>query len=255
MVNNTFLNARELVCYEDCGTPLCANNIYGGISVWDGAVNTCPNPSSSLWSHGAPDFVSGNGNLQADAVFVDATSILGADDAAFTADDGFVLQLGSPGIDQGADVGEPADILGHALVGVPDMGAYEYCESCEPATGGGGAGGGAGASAAGGSSAGGSNVGGGAGGGGPLGGSGPALGSEEEGGGCGCRVVSSGRRRHGAGALGSVVAALAMAVRLRRPRRGAVTAPGHRSCVSHSMPRSAQNSLTSLAGARRSSSP
>jgi hypothetical protein len=214
IVNNTFFNARELVCYEDCGTPLCANNIYGGISVWDGTVATCPTPTFSLWSHGSPDFVPGNGNLQADATFVDLAAMLGADDSPFTADDGFALQAGSPGIDQGTDEGEAGDILGHALVGLPDMGAYEYCESCEPAGGAGGMGGsGTGGSGAGGSSAGGSSAGGSG-----TGGSGPGVNAEDEGG-CGCRLAMPGRRPLGSAALGAIAAALGLGARPRRARR------------------------------------
>lgn len=36
------------------------------------------------------------------------------------------LQAGSPCINAGVSVGLTADILGHAIVGAPDMGAYEY---------------------------------------------------------------------------------------------------------------------------------
>ena len=38
----------------------------------------------------------------------------------------YSLQTGSPAINAGVDVGLTTDILGHTIIGLPDIGAYEY---------------------------------------------------------------------------------------------------------------------------------
>jgi hypothetical protein len=84
-------------------------------------------PTYSLWAPSTYGYVSGNGtNLQADPKFVDPTNVLGADGLPFTADDGFNLQDGSPAIDHGTATTDTTDLLGHAIVGAPDIGAYEH---------------------------------------------------------------------------------------------------------------------------------
>jgi hypothetical protein len=52
-------------------------------------------------------------------------SIFGADGAAFTADDGFNILAGSPAVNNGTDFGQTRDVMGNAILGAPDIGAYE----------------------------------------------------------------------------------------------------------------------------------
>jgi hypothetical protein len=59
------------------------------------------------------------GNLDDDPMFVDPSNPAGPDGIYWTADDGYMLNTGSPAINAGVDVGLP--YLGSA----PDIGAYE----------------------------------------------------------------------------------------------------------------------------------
>ena len=75
------------------------------------------------------DGLSGEGNINADPLFVDAD---GDDDIVGTIDDNLRLQAGSPCINSGSNDAVPTDIdtdlEGNPRInnGVVDMGAYEY---------------------------------------------------------------------------------------------------------------------------------
>jgi hypothetical protein len=115
--NNTFYDCTYGGSWLDIKNNIfsCSANFYMGNSL-----------SYCLWAPGTGSFVSGNNNIQADPRFSNPASILGADGIPFTADDGFILRPGSPAINRGTDVGKTTDICGNALVGAPDMGAYEF---------------------------------------------------------------------------------------------------------------------------------
>ncbi|MCR4275695.1 MAG: hypothetical protein NUV83_03030 [Candidatus Wolfebacteria bacterium] len=71
-------------------------------------------PDHSLWAPGVGYFYAGNGNIQVDPQFFDSAA------------GDFRLNGGSPAINAGVDVGLAADILGNPIIGVPDIGVYEY---------------------------------------------------------------------------------------------------------------------------------
>ena len=69
----------------------------------------------------------GDGNIDAEPLFVDEASPAGADGLWRTTDDGLRLTWRSPCIDAGLAKGTPAvDILGNTRFGLPDLGAYEH---------------------------------------------------------------------------------------------------------------------------------
>jgi len=59
----------------------------------------------------------------------DNNSPVPADPLFVSAGTDFSLQAGSPAINAGVDVGLTTDYLGNAIVGLPDIGAYEYQSS------------------------------------------------------------------------------------------------------------------------------
>lgn len=90
-----------------------------------GAIDTI-NKTNNLWR--ASDSVSWRTDGAVDIApnVINADNVLGADGVAYTADDGFDLNAGSPCINGGMDVGFSSDIRGVAITGLPDIGAYEY---------------------------------------------------------------------------------------------------------------------------------
>ncbi len=130
--NNFFYDCRDLVTYISSPSD-CANNIYSGVSPFgtNNPVSVCGSIHNSLWTPGSPGYTAGNGNLQADPMFLDPDDILGPDGIAFTSDDGFNLQPGSPAIGAGAggvDIGPYAHIDSSCGSGTCDLG--EDCSSC-----------------------------------------------------------------------------------------------------------------------------
>lgn len=123
ITNNVFAGptVNPYACYTTCSPLTIVNNIYYNVRGTYG-VSVSQN---SIWS-GSSGYVSGNGNLQADPLFVNPNLILGADAAGFTADDGFNILSGSPAINAGAVFGQTRDIRNNPISGLPDIGAYEY---------------------------------------------------------------------------------------------------------------------------------
>ena len=99
-----------------------ANNIYYNVRGTTYNVTK----QNSIWFGSSPGYEAGNGNLQADPLFVAPNSILGTDGVGFTADDGFNILSGSPAINAGLILGQIRDIRNNSISGIPDIGAYEY---------------------------------------------------------------------------------------------------------------------------------
>jgi hypothetical protein len=143
--HNVFKDTYEVFQFTTTGTQRISNNVFydvfstfGGDGEWEAVNNVFvapPDNSSivwgstarySLWAPGTYGFFDGEGNLEADPMFVDPEDILGPDGEAFTPDDGFNLQAGSPAIDAGTPTVDAFAIGGVAIVGNPDIGAYEH---------------------------------------------------------------------------------------------------------------------------------
>ena len=67
-----------------------------------------------------------DGSVVTNTLWFNIAAPLGTDGISFTADDGFSLTPGSSLINIGTPVSEPQDILSHPIVGLPDLGAYEF---------------------------------------------------------------------------------------------------------------------------------
>jgi hypothetical protein len=70
----------------------------------------------------------GNGNSNANPLFINNTNAIGEDGIYGTSDDGFTLKANSPAINTAnpASNSLPKDMIGNPRVGFYDMGAYEY---------------------------------------------------------------------------------------------------------------------------------
>jgi hypothetical protein len=143
---NVFLDTSGVFQFTSQGAQRISNNVFynvggtfGGDARWEAVNNIFMAPPSntnivwgtiprySLWGPGTYGYFDGGGtNLQADPLFVDPQSILGADGVPFTDDDGFALQAGSPAIDAGMATVDATDIRGTAIAGTNDIGAYEH---------------------------------------------------------------------------------------------------------------------------------
>ena len=91
------------------------------------ATNTMATISYSLIQGGVPMSVTNGGNnISADPLFVNATSLFGANQSWPDADDGFMLQANSPAASSGTLVGVPLqDVLGVTKPSNPSMGLYQ----------------------------------------------------------------------------------------------------------------------------------
>lgn len=125
VLNTVFDRCRDILLYTGVTNTTIRNCIFNGTS-WSGPVHVSGSPQYSLWDVGTTNWAAGTGNQQAAPLFVNEDSPLGADNVPFTADDGFHLQTGSPAINAGTPVGFSSDIMGTAVSGNPDIGAYEY---------------------------------------------------------------------------------------------------------------------------------
>jgi hypothetical protein len=123
--NNVFYNTQDTLVAP---SPVHRNNIYHGPGMVSANLVHESNGTvdHSIWFN-CGVFQSGAGNLNnADPLFINVNSPLGADGIPFTADDGFNLRAGSPAINAGTATGDTVDIMGNPIVGSPDIGAYEY---------------------------------------------------------------------------------------------------------------------------------
>ena len=112
--NNTFYGGREIVTYAPLPSVSSRNNLYTGLNQYGNAVHQSPDPQYCLWDVDTEEFVIGTGNIQAGPLFVDKD---GHD---------VRVQVGSPAINAGTSLGYTVDVLGNPIVGLPDIGAYEY---------------------------------------------------------------------------------------------------------------------------------
>ncbi len=142
---NVFKDTYSVFQLTSRGAQRISNNVFynvfstfGGSGSWEAVNNIFVAPADntsivwgdlprySLWGPGTYGFFSGGGtNLQGDPLFLDPTSVLGADGLPFTADDGFNLAAGSPAINKGKATVDTTDLRGNPIVGAPDIGAYE----------------------------------------------------------------------------------------------------------------------------------
>ena len=100
------------------GTYTIKNNIISGNYTYsiDDDDNSCTETASNNLTYGyttaaTHDVTNGN-PVTSDPLFTIAGSV-------------FTLQTGSPAINAGVSVGLSIDILGHPIIGLPDIGAYE----------------------------------------------------------------------------------------------------------------------------------
>lgn len=117
--NNVFDSVRDVLISS---TPVDSrNNIYTGVSVWNGPVHISTS-SYSINDIGTEYWISGSGNIQADPLFKNKANY------------DYSLVSNSPAINAGIDVGLTSDILGNPIIGSPDIGAYEYISGGYPDT-------------------------------------------------------------------------------------------------------------------------
>ena len=134
LYNNVFYNMSEVgIACVDAGVTsgTVKNNIFHTIAtnftqdigatniVWD---NNCYYPVANRfrWGASTTDFATWKTNCSGDANSKTSDPVFTS-----TVTPDFSLQVASPCINAGASVGLTADYLGHPIVGLPDMGAYE----------------------------------------------------------------------------------------------------------------------------------
>ncbi len=139
LVNNTFISsdgsgAGRVNC-SNCGTIEAKNNIFQGNYGGTSRINEGFTSTNSIWDIGALGYSAGSGNQQIAPQFLGSGAAIGADGKPFTSDDSYQLRSTSPGVNAGVTVsGRTTDILGNAIVGTPDIGAYEYGGTVQPPT-------------------------------------------------------------------------------------------------------------------------
>ncbi|MEK7507868.1 MAG: Ig-like domain-containing protein, partial [Patescibacteria group bacterium] len=122
MDNNVFDRSADLLSRQPT-PPMIRNNIYTGLNeAWNrnhigGLCNNCLFDIDTR-----NEDTSGTGNLRADPMFTNK------------ANRDFSLRQGSPAINAGLNVGLSRDIAGNSIVGLPDIGAYEYMGGQPPTT-------------------------------------------------------------------------------------------------------------------------
>jgi hypothetical protein len=124
-INNIIYACDDTAIYISAGATVLDNTFKNNIIYTSGATNTIfyrgtPNISVSSFNGSTTggDIVSGNINTA--PVFVTGT---------------FQPQLTSPVVNAGLDVRKTTDYVENALVGMPDIGAYEYLFAALPSTG------------------------------------------------------------------------------------------------------------------------
>ncbi|MFX0210562.1 MAG: choice-of-anchor Q domain-containing protein, partial [Candidatus Hodarchaeota archaeon] len=96
--------------------------------------------NNNLWFRTDGDVVVWLGTGYTAATFADYQNVSGQDSNSIVDDPLFVdvnnndyrLESNSPAIDAGTDIGLSQDITGKSIVGLPDIGAYEYTEIAPP---------------------------------------------------------------------------------------------------------------------------
>jgi len=118
--NNTFVNSTKYsnIAFASVGTNtgiVIKNNLIsqaGALNVIGITNNSGYTFSNNLWSKTPSALAQGSSDVIGNPLFVSSTD--------------FSLQLTSPAINKGINIGLTTDFLENAIVGLPDMGAYEY---------------------------------------------------------------------------------------------------------------------------------
>lgn len=110
---------RNCVMYDFLvPSPISASLLAINCSILPRAGNPFPFPASSRIN-----------SITSDPLFVNPGNPAGPDGIFFTADDGLMLQCGSPAINSGSDTATVTDITGMTRLGKPDIGAYEAADT------------------------------------------------------------------------------------------------------------------------------
>jgi len=103
--NNIFINFTTAIKFE--------NNTVTGIDIFNNCINLCTNNYDFTPTDGVTDDVYADNLLATDPLFIAAGS-------------NFRLQEGSSAINAGTNVSLTSDYDGNPIIGIPDIGAFEY---------------------------------------------------------------------------------------------------------------------------------